>query len=206
PVADVATLDSPLGDRAISDDPATGTELNAAAVRGCAAAGHACAAVHFPGLGAASEDTDRGQATVGLDQETLEARDLGPFATAFSEGMPAVGLSLAFYVAYDPATPAALSARVTTGLLREGLGFEGVAITDDLGAGAVRAGYSAPKAAVFALAAGADLIRIDAPGNQRGVAEAIVAAVESGSLPLARLQQAAARVVELKRTRGLTPM
>ncbi|HXV52691.1 MAG TPA: glycoside hydrolase family 3 N-terminal domain-containing protein [Solirubrobacterales bacterium] len=206
PVADVATLDSPLGDRAFSDDPATVTELTAAAVRGCAAAGLACAAVHFPGLGAASEDTDRGQATVGLDQETLEARDLGPFATAFSEGMPAVGLSLAFYVAYDPATPAALSARVTTGLLREGLGFEGVAITDDLGAGAVRAGYSAPKAAVSALAAGADLIRIDAPGNQRGVAEAIVAAVESGSLPLARLQQAAARVVELKRTRGLTPM
>ena len=95
---------------------------------------------------------------------------------------------------------------MTTGLLREGLGFEGVAITDDLGAGAVRAGYSAPKAAVAALAAGADLIRIDAPGNQRGVAEAIVAAVESGSLPLARLQQAAARVLELKRTRGLTPM
>ena len=66
--------------------PGDGTELTAAAVRGCARAGLACAAVHFPGLGAASEDTDRGQATVGLDPETLEARDLGPFATAFSEG------------------------------------------------------------------------------------------------------------------------
>ena len=109
PIADVATLDSPLADRAFSDDPATVTELTAAAVRGCTDAGLACAAFHFPGQGAASEDTDRGPATVGLDAATLESRDLGPFATAFSNGMPAVGLSLAFFVAYDPVTPGALS-------------------------------------------------------------------------------------------------
>ena len=88
PIADVATLDSPIADRAFSDDPATVTELTAAAVRGCADAGLACAALHFPGLGAASEDTDRGPATVGLDAETLESRDLGPFATAFPTGCP----------------------------------------------------------------------------------------------------------------------
>jgi beta-N-acetylhexosaminidase len=204
PVADVATLDSPIADRAFSDDPATVTELTAAAIRGCEAGGLACAALHFPGLGAASEDTDRGPATVGLDPATLETRDLLPFATAFAEGMPAVVVSLAFYVAYDPVTPAALSSEVTTGLLRDELGFDGVAITDDLGAGAVRSGYSVPKAAVAALAAGADLVRIDAPEDQVGVREAIIAAVGDGTLPLDRLQQAAARVLELKRARGLT--
>jgi beta-N-acetylhexosaminidase len=204
PIADVATLDSPLADRAFSDDPATVTELTAAAVRGCDDAGLACAAQHFPGLGAASEDTDRGPATVGLDAGTLESRDLSPFATAFSNGMPAVGLSLAFYVAYDPVTPGALSPAVATGLLRDSLGFDGVAITDDLGAGAVRSGTSVPKAAVDALAAGADLVRVDAPEDQAGVREGIVAAVGDGTLPLERLQQAAARVLELKRARGLT--
>ena len=206
PVADVATLDSPIADRAFSDDPAQVTELTAAAVRGCADAGLACAALHFPGLGAASEDTDRGQATVGLDRATLESRDLSPFATAFAEGMPAVVLSVAFYAAYDPVIPGALSPEVVTGLLRSGLGFNGVAITDDLGAGAVRSGYSVPKAAVAALAAGADLVRIDAPEDQAGVSEGIVAAVGDGSLALERLQAAAARVLELKRLRGLTAM
>ena len=93
---------------------------------------------------------------------------------------------------------------MATGLLRDQLGFSGVAITDDLGAGAVRSGYSVPKAAVAALAAGADLIRIDAPQDQAGVQSAIAAAVESGELPESRLQQAAARVLELKRVRGLT--
>ncbi len=204
PVADIASLDSPIADRAFSDDPAEVTEMTAAAIRGCRDAGLACAALHFPGLGAASEDTDRGPATVGLDAATIETRDLVPFAFAFAEQMPAVVLSLAFYAAYDPVTPAALSEPVATGLLRDELGFSGLAITDDLGAGAVRSGSSVPKAAVAALAAGADLIRIDSPEDQAGVHEAIIAAVQSGELPEERLAQAASRVLELKRLRGLT--
>jgi beta-N-acetylhexosaminidase len=206
PVADIATLDSPIADRAFSDDPAQVIEMTAAAVRGCRLAGLACAALHFPGLGGASADTDHGPATVGLDAATIESRDAAPFAFAVAEGMPAVVLSLAFYAAYDPVTPAALSEPVATGLLRDELGFAGVAITDDLGAGAVRSGYSVPKAAVAALAAGSDLIRIDAPDDQPGVQEAIVAAVDSGELEESRLRQAAARVIELKRLRGLTAM
>ena len=117
--------------------------------------------------------------------------------------MPAVVLSLGFYVAYDAVTPGALAEPVATGLLRDQLGFEGVAITDDLGAGAVRAGTATPKATVAALAAGADLIRIDDPANQRGVQRAIVAAVDGGELSRARLEGAASRVLELKRERGL---
>jgi len=203
PIADVATLDSPLADRAFSDDPEVVAELTAASIRGCNRAGLACAAMHFPGLGGASEDTDSGPATIGIDAPTLEARDLAPFKAAFAEGMPAVVLSLGFYVAYDAVTPAALAEPVATGLLRGELGYEGVAITDDLGAGAVRAGTAPPKAAVEALAAGADLIRIDDPADQRGVQRAIVAAVDDGELPRERLEGAASRVLELKRARGL---
>jgi beta-N-acetylhexosaminidase len=206
PVADIATLDSPIADRGFSDDPNTVIELTAAAIRGCNDAGLACAALHFPGLGAASEDTDQGPATVGLDAATIESRDAAPFAFGIAEGMPAVVLSLAFYAAYDPVTPGALAEPVATELLRDQLGFSGVAITDDLGAGAVRSGYSVPKAAVAALAAGSDLIQIDSPEDQKGVADAIAAAVDSGKLDESRLEQAAARVLELKRVRGLTAM
>jgi beta-N-acetylhexosaminidase len=206
PVADIATLDSPIADRAFSDDPTDVIEMTAAAIRGCTDAGLACAALHFPGLGAASEDTDQGPATVGLDAATIESRDAAPFAFGIAEGMPAVVLSLAFYAAYDPVTPGALAEPVATGLLRDQLGFSGVAITDDLGAGAVRSGYSVPKAAIAALAAGSDLIQIDSPEDQKGVVDAITAAVDSGELDESRLEQAAARVLELKRVRGLTGM
>jgi beta-N-acetylhexosaminidase len=203
PLADVATLDSAVSDRAFSDDPAATAELTAASVRGCRAVGVACAVSHFPGLGAASQDTSRGPATVGLDAASLEARDLVPFEAAFAERVPAVVLSLALYAAYDPVTPGALAEPVATGLLRDELGFEGVAITDDLGAGAVRAGQRVDGAAVDALAAGADLVQIGSPADQDGVRKRILAALQSGELPEARLRKAATRVLELKRDQSL---
>jgi beta-N-acetylhexosaminidase len=203
PVADVATLDSPIADRAFSDDPAAAAQLTAAAVRGCRDAQIACAALHFPGLGAASQDTTEGPATVSLDPASLAARDLQAFQAAFAEHVPAVVLSLAFYAAYDPVTPGALAEPVATGLLRDELGFDGVAITDDLGSGAVRSDYSVAKAAVAAIAAGADMVQIDSPDEQGNVRDALLAALDSGELSEARLREAAGRVLELKRKLGL---
>ncbi len=203
PVADVATLDSPIADRAFSDDPAVAAQLTAAAVRGCRAGEVACAVAHFPGLGAASQDTDRGPATVSLDAAGLAARDLQAFQAAFAERVPAVVMSLAFYAAYDPVVPGALSEPVATGLLRDELGFEGVAITDDLGAGAVSSTLNPADAAVEALAAGSDLIQVAEPNQHAKVEAGILAALESGELSEERLRQAAGRVLELKRTLGL---
>jgi beta-N-acetylhexosaminidase len=203
PVADVATLDSPIADRAFSDDPAVAAAMTAAAVRGCRAARIACAAIHFPGLGAASQDTNQGPATVSLDPASLADRDLQAFDAAFAERVPAVGLSLSFYAAYDPVTPAALSEAVATGLLRDELGFDGLAVTDDLGAGAIKAGYTVPEAAVAAIQAGADMVQVASPKDQRGVREALLGAVRSGAISEERLAEAAGRVLELKRARGL---
>ena len=69
------------------------------------------------------------------------------------------------------------------GLLRDELRFEGVAITDDLGSGAVKATHRVPEAAVAALRAGSDLVQIASVEDQARVREAILAAVESGELP-----------------------
>jgi beta-N-acetylhexosaminidase len=203
PVADVATLDSPIADRAFSDDPSAAAQLTAAAVRGCREADIACAALHFPGLGAASQDTGEGPATVSLDAASLRARDLQAFEAAFAERVPAVVLSLAFYAAYDAVTPGALAKRVATGLLRDELHYDGVAITDDLGSGAVRAEFSVRDAAVTAIAAGADMVQIADAEDQTGVREALLAALDSGELPETRLREATARVLELKRKFGL---
>ena len=203
PVADVATLDSPIADRAFSDDPNVAALMTAAAVRGCAEARIACVARHFPGLGAASSSTDDGPATVSLDEATLLSRDLVPFETAIAEGVPAVMLSHAFYAAYDPVTPGSLSPEVATGLLRDRLGFAGVALTDDLGTGAVRAIGGVKTAAVEAVNAGADMLLVGSPADAAGVREALLAAVESGDVPPDRLDEAVGRVLALKRTFGL---
>ncbi len=199
PVADVATLDSPIADRAFSDDVATVTALTVAAVKACKRAGIACAVTHFPGLGAASQDTDDGPASVGLDAGTLAARDLVPFSAAFEAGAPATVVSHAFY-AYDPATPASLSTAVSTDLLRGELGFEGVAISDDLDAGAIAAVSTPGDAAVRALAAGIDLVQVSDPRQVEPARQAIAAALEDGGLSRARLREAAGRVLDLQRS------
>jgi beta-N-acetylhexosaminidase len=203
PVADVATLDSPIADRAFSEDPAVAAAMTAAAVRGCGEARIACAALHFPGLGGASQDTDEGPATVSLSSAELADRDLAAFRAAFAERVPAVVLSLAFYAAYDPVTPAAMSSAVATDLLRGQLEYTGAAITDDLGAGAIKAISNVPDAAVAAIQAGADMVQVESVRDQAGVREALLDAVASGQIPEERLDEAVGRVLELKRRAGL---
>ncbi len=203
PVADVATIDSPVADRAFSDEPELTSAMTAASVRGCRQSGLACAVKYFPGLGGASDDTAVSPATVSLDTAALEARDLAPFRAAFDAGAPAVVLSLAFYAAYDPITPAALSSIVATEVLRGELAFEGLAISDDLSSGAISAGLGAPEAAVQALAAGTDLVVVSDPGAAQAARAAILQAARDGGLSQARLDEAVARIFELKQRFGL---
>jgi beta-N-acetylhexosaminidase len=177
--------------------------MTAAAVRGCRESGIACAVSHFPGLGGASADPDTGPATVSLDAAALDARDLAPFRAAFAAHVPAVVLSLAFYAAYDPVTPGALSPRVADQLLRSKLHFDGVAITDDLTAGAITAGIGTPQGAVQAVAAGADLAVIGDPVEADRARQALLAAARSGQIPKDRLNEAVARILTLKMRLGL---
>ena len=172
-------------------------------MRGCRAAEIACAALHFPGLGAASQDTSRGPGDRQPRPGVARGARPEPFEAAFAERAPAVVLSLAFYAAYDPVTPGALAEPVATGLLRDELGFEGVAITDDLGAGAVR------RRSLRRRGRGGGARRRRRPGADRlarpirsASASAILDALDSGELPEERLREAAARVLELSWTRA----
>ena len=202
PISDVATLDSPLAGRAFSDDPVQAAVLTEEAIQGCKDAGLACAPAHFPGLGSASQDTAEGPATVSSPIEVLSNRDLVPFRAVASE-VPAMVLSLALYPDFDAVVPGAMTEGVATGLLRDEIGFKGVAISDDLGSGAVAGAFSPQEAAVLAIAAGTDLVQIAAPEDADGVAEAIEQAVEDEEITPERLAEAAERVVALKRELGL---
>lgn len=203
PVADIATLDSPIADRAFSDDPATAASMTGAAVRGCLDGGIACAVSHFPGEGAVNESTAQGPGSVSLDRTTLVSRELAPFEAAVREGAQAVVISHALYSAYDPVTPASLSPAIYEELLRKQVGFEGVAITDDLQAGAIRAGRRVEDAAVAAIGAGADMVQISDPATSRRAGDALLGALTSGTLSRERVDEAVARVLTLKAELGL---
>jgi beta-N-acetylhexosaminidase len=195
PIVDLAQLSSPLAERTFGEDPQRTAGMTLAAEIGCSEAGIACAPAHFPGIGAASADTDLGPATVGIDRATLFRRDLVPFTVAFQVGAPAVVLSHAFFAAHDAVTPASQTPRIV---------FEGAAVTDDLSAGAITALGPVRDAAVASIRAGADLLLIERPGEVQDVTrQALLRAARDGTIPAERLNEAAGRVLDLKRRLGL---
>jgi beta-N-acetylhexosaminidase len=115
-------------------------------------------------------------------------------------------VSNAVYAAYDGVTPAGLLPDVVDGLLRHGLGFKGVVMTDDLVSAAPVLGQSVARSAVQALRAGADLLYVSGDaGDQERAYRAVLTAVRRGTIPRARLRASVDRVLALKRRYGLLP-
>lgn len=196
PVADVTIgpADPTIGDRSASSDPGVAARTVVAAADGLLAGGVVPVLKHFPGHGSVTSDSHSGLPVQGASMAQLTVRDLVPFAEAVDAGVPAVMLAHLDVAALDPGVPASLSPAAYR-LLRDGLGFEGVAVTDALNMAAVA--EAAPgEAAVRALAAGADLLLM--PRDAGAAVTAIVAAVRDGRVPLERLQEAATRVIALQ--------
>ncbi|MFL5782766.1 MAG: glycoside hydrolase family 3 N-terminal domain-containing protein [Thermoleophilaceae bacterium] len=192
-----------LGPRAFSDDPHEVSAYGAAVVSAFRKARMLTAPSHFPGIGAATESTDEGPTSVGLDMAALGRRDLTPFRAAIKAGAPAVLVGHAAYAPDSFVVPASLSHEIETNLLRGGLGFRGIAITDDLDAGAIVAGNTVPKAAVQAVQAGADMVWISGPKDWEPAYQALLAAARSRQISPVRLNSAVARIVTVKRELGL---
>jgi beta-N-acetylhexosaminidase len=183
--------------------PRTNATYVAAFVRGSLAAGIAPTVKHFPGLGRITGNTD--VTSTGITDRTATADDpyLAPFAAGIRAGAPLVMVSSARYPKLDPDNQAMFSHRVITGLLRGSMGFEGVVITDDVGAAAAVAGVPVGQRATRFIAAGGDIV-LTAQASQAPVMLKAIAAKRSASPAFAaQVDAAAARVLDLKADLGL---
>ena len=100
--------------------------------------------------------------------------------------------------------PGSLSHAIATTLLRGQLGFRGVAITDDLEAGAITSQMSVPRAAVQAIGAGADMAWISGPESDWLAAyRTLLQAVKKKRISKLRLDTAVTRIITAKRELGL---
>ena len=188
-----------IGTRALGDDPARSAPLGAALVRGLQAGGIASVVKHFPGHGASPVDSHLALPRIEAGAATLRARELVPFAAAIAAGALGVMAGHLLVPALDGERPASLSRHILHRLLREEMGFEGVCFTDCLLMQAIAREPGTTAAAVAALEAGADALTISHDlVAARAARDAIVAAVRSGRVPLARLEEAHARGVALR--------
>jgi beta-N-acetylhexosaminidase len=187
PVLDVARPGSALTERAYPGGPAQVTALGRAALRGYRAGGVDATAKHFPGLGAATRNTDDGPVTI------PGAPDLLPFEAAVRAGAPLVMVSHARYPALDRHRIASQSPAIIGGLLRRRLGFRGAVMTDSEEARAVTAHSSVATAAVRSVRAGADLVLLTGPGSYPHVYRRLLAEARRSPAFRARLGEAAQR-------------
>ena len=209
PVVDVnVNPDSPaigkLG-RAFSSDPEVTSAHALAFIEGLRQHGVISTLKHFPGHGSAGGDTHLGVTDV--TETYMQETELAPYETLIAGGY-ADGIMTAHIVNRSldaTGRPGTLSHPIITELLRERLGFEGVIISDDMQMGAIVKEYGLAEAAVAALQAGVDMILL---ANQAGeydlgrvheVRDAIIAAVEDGSILTERIYEAAGRILALKK-------
>ena len=201
PVADVST--DPVDfiyDRTLGRDAQTTADYVADVVTAMRESGMGSVLKHFPGYGN-NVDTHTGIALDQRPMETFEESDFLPFSAGIEAGggTTAVLVSHNIMAAVDETLPASLSPAVHQ-LLREELGFDGVAMTDDLAMDAVAAYAADGAVAVMALEAGNDLIITT---DYRTQIPRVLEAVNNGTLAEETVNTACRRVLAWKQALGL---
>jgi beta-N-acetylhexosaminidase len=210
PVMDVvpqatAATNAPIGalDREFGFNPVTNGQHGTAFIQGMAAAGVMSVAKHFPGLGRVTGNTDF---TSDVVDNVTTANDpyLNSFRAAIGAGVPMVMVALATYTRIDPTQLAVFSPTVMR-LLRSGLGFGGVIMSDDLGEAAAVQAVTPGNRAIRFLTAGGDLITSQTLGPAEQMAAAVLADAEGSASFRATVNAAAQQVLTAKQAAGLLP-
>ena len=178
-----------MGVRSAGDDPQRVATVVATVSGAFESQGLLAAVKHFPGHGSVGTDSHLGLPVQGASYQDLLQRDLLPFAQAIESGAPMVMMGH-IEVTMWGAGPASTSQEAYR-VLREDLGFRGVAVTDALNMGALSEAYPG-AATVAALKAGADIALL--PADPAAARAALIAAVNSGELSRDRLDEAVARI------------
>lgn len=197
PVADLTNANSGvITDRSYSADPSVAAEMVVASVLGIQDAGLAAAVKHWPGHGSTSLDSHSVLPSIDVDELTWRSRERVPFAAAVEHDVAIVMVGHLALPGLDPSgEPATVSSVLVEGLLRRDLGFDGVVMTDALDMGAVR-DQDRAELAVQAIEAGVDILL--ATPSVAAAYSGIVAAVESGRLPVERIDASVVRILRLK--------
>ena len=115
---------------------------------------------HFPGYSAARSDAHYELPKIDRAREELDANELAVFRKLIDK-VDSMMICHGWYSSLEPEkTPASLSRRVITDLLRSQFGFDGLVMTDDLDMGAILNGYGLEQTIRFAIGAGNDLVMI----------------------------------------------
>ena len=188
--------------RAFSADPEQVVDFASAFVDAYRKVGVISCLKHFPGHGSAKEDSHLGFTDV---TDTWQKAELIPYEKMIAAGKAdCIMSSHVFNADVDEEYPASLSAAHIQGVLRGKLGYDGVVVTDDLQMGAISQNYKLKEIVIKGVNSGTDILlfpnffKIDKklPNKIKAI---ILAAIRTGQIDPARIDESYRRVFELKK-------
>jgi beta-N-acetylhexosaminidase len=201
PVLDILTnpKNPVIGDRALAERAEDVARLGAAIIRTLQEEGIAACGKHFPGHGDTSADSHHELPLVEHPPDRIEQVELVPFRAAIDADVACIMTAHILIPSLDGEHPATLSPRIIS-MLKQSLNFHGMVVTDDLEMKAISKRYGTAEASVAAIAAGCDAVLLCGPdqGAQVAAIEALIYAVEQGTLPVTRVEDALARQRRVK--------
>lgn len=200
PVSDVN--DNPenpiINVRSFGENPQLVAKLASAFVEGVQSEGAIATAKHFPGHGDTQVDSHMGLPVVDFGYTRLDTMELVPFRADIAAGVRSIMVAHIAFPDIDsqPDVPGTLSPTITTGLLKDSLGFHGLIVTDALTMRGVTKEFSAADAAIRAVKAGADILLM--PPDNTVAVDAIVNAVQRGDIQQSQIDNAVRKILEVK--------
>lgn len=204
PVADVTTGsdENPMKLRSFSSDPERCASMVSVSVGALQDGGVAACLKHFPGYGTATADDHNGSVSLDRTLEQLEQTEFVPFSAGIDKGAYFVMVShLSVPAVTGDDTPADLSEKLVTELLRNTLHFQNIVITDAQNMGSIAQNYTSAEAAVAALRAGVDMVLM--PQDLQEAYDGVAKAIADGVLTEDRIDRSVLRILNVKIQLGL---
>jgi beta-N-acetylhexosaminidase len=201
PVLDVDTCpkNPVIGDRSFGSSATLVSKLGLAMIAGLQDNRIVACGKHFPGHGDTAADSHKELPKVNHPLKRLLEIELRPFIHAAENRLASMMTAHVLYKKVDEKFPATLSKKILSQILRKGIGFDGMVVTDDLEMKAITDLLSVEDAAVRAIVAGADLLLVcSSEEAQEKTLDALVRAVETKSINPARLTGALNRILRIK--------
>ena len=199
PVADVNTNPDNIiiGKRAFSDDPAVAAPMVVNYLQGLKDAGIVGCIKHFPGHGDVKTDTHYGYAQTQKTWAEMLSCEMVTFRAGINWGCQLVmtaHIGAPKVIGSD--IPSTMSSVMLQNKLRGELGYRNVIVTDALEMGAITKQYTNVDAVLGCLQAGVDIVLC--PKEYAEVFDAVVKAVENGTISETRLNDSVRRILMLK--------
>jgi beta-glucosidase-like glycosyl hydrolase len=194
-----------INTRSAGSEPAVVSMFGTAYIRGLQSGGCITVGKHFPGHGDTDKDSHHTLPVIKHGIDRLRKVELVPFDRAIRTGMDCV---MSAHISYPEilrnGTPATHSSYFMKELLRDELGFKGLAVTDCLEMSAVSAGTDIGESAVRSIEAGIDLILFTSyEKSVPAVMKAVRSALDTGRLTEKRIDESVRRIIEIKLRYGI---